>query len=256
MIFHYHDTPIYYEEQGKGPPLLLIHGFLESSTMWRPFLPGLTKHKTVITLDLPGHGQSGWISKVHTMELMADVVNELLNHLNIGNLSIVGHSMGGYVSLAFAEVHSDKVDELVLLNSTPAADSKERKRNRDRALDALSENAELFLGMAIGNLFSPENRKRYSEEILRLKKEALTFPLAGIKAAMRGMKERKDRTDVLAGLKSRKVMISAKNDPVIPFSTSKQLAIRCKTPLKEVQGGHMSHVEAFNEIVNLLHFIE
>ncbi len=256
MIFHYRETPIYYERQGEGPTVVLIHGFLESTTMWHPFLPALSKRRNVVCIDLPGHGQSGCLEETHTMELMADVVISLLESLNIESASFVGHSMGGYVALAIAEFSPEIINTLALMNSTTEADSEERKRNRDRALEALDENPNLFLGLAIGNLFSPENRIRYTQEISRLKEEAMQFPLVGIKAALKGMKLRKDRTEVLRELSSDKIMISATADPIVPFKRSEELANSTESRLISLPGGHMSHMEAHGEIVKILHFIE
>src|SRR5690606_19202303 len=107
----------------------------------------LSTQRRVICIDLPGHGNTGNFGNIHTMELMAEVVNAVLEHLNIYGVSLVGHSMGGYVSLAFAEKYPEKVTGLVLLNSTPEADSKERKINRDRAVDLVLKNKDAYIKM-------------------------------------------------------------------------------------------------------------
>ena len=110
MTFHYKNIPIHYKTFGNGPGIVLLHGFLESATMWKSLIPQLSKNKFVITIDFPGHGKSGVISEIHTMELMAEVVNELLLHLQISSATFIGHSMGGYVSLAFTELFPEKVE--------------------------------------------------------------------------------------------------------------------------------------------------
>ena len=122
MILNYNNTHIYYEIQGKGPALVLLHGFLESITMWEPLIPKTIENKTVITIDLPCHGKSGCIGKVHSMELMAEVVHYILKYHTIKSATFMGHSMGGYVALAYAEMYDAEVNTLILLNSTPAED--------------------------------------------------------------------------------------------------------------------------------------
>ncbi|MFO7719364.1 MAG: alpha/beta fold hydrolase, partial [Gillisia sp.] len=103
MILNYENTPIFYSTKGTGNPLVFLHGFLESTKIWEPFIEKLSAKRQVICIDLPGHGKSGNISDIHTMELMADAVHAVLKHLRIEQVSLVGHSMGGYVSLAFLE---------------------------------------------------------------------------------------------------------------------------------------------------------
>src|SRR5690606_15239375 len=186
------NIPIYYENMGKGPAVVLLHGFLESSTMWKPLLPQLSKNHFVITLDFPGHGKSGVISETHTMEMMAEVLHKLLKELHIESATFIGHSMGGYVALAYAELYGPEVEKLILLNSTAAADTEERKDNRDRSIDIVGKVPEAYISMAIGNLFAERSREKFAFEIEALKNEANSFPVEGIQAAIRGMRDRKD----------------------------------------------------------------
>src|SRR5690606_23884260 len=124
---NFKNTQIYYDTRGNGPAMVLLHGFLESSKMWEPLIPELSKNRQIITIDLPGMGESGVIEEIHSMELMAQVVDALIDHLQIPIATLIGHSMGGYVTMAFTEMYADKVEKLVLLNSTPIADSEEKK---------------------------------------------------------------------------------------------------------------------------------
>ena len=140
MITYYNETPIHYTVKGKGPSLVLLHGFLLSPSIWVDIAPILSKKNKVITIDLPGHGKSGCIADTHTMEMMAEVVNYILEENKIDQASFIGHSMGGYISLAFAEKYESKINTLVLLNSSTEADSSERKINRDRAIKIIKHN--------------------------------------------------------------------------------------------------------------------
>lgn len=255
MTYNFKNIPIHFETFGNGPAVVLLHGFLESSTMWKPILPRLLKNHFVVTIDFPGHGKSGVIAEIHTMELMAEVVDELLQQLQITSATFSGHSMGGYVSLAYAELFPKKVEKLILINSTPTTDSEERKTNRDRALKVIDQVPEAYISMAIGNLFPENSREKFSSEIEALKKEAYAFPTEGIKAAIKGMRDRKDRTAILKNFSNEKYMVLAKEDPILPFPEGKKIAEENGVSLKEIDGGHMSLIENSELIADYLLFI-
>ena len=255
MTFNFNNIPIYFETFGNGPAIVLLHGFLESSTMWKPLIPELSKNHFAITFDFPGHGKSGIISEIHSMELMAEVVNEMLKYLHVPSATFIGHSMGGYVSLAYAEMFPGKVEKLVLLNSTPAADSEERKENRDRALKIIDQNAKAYIGMAIGNLFAETSREKFAAAIEALKIEAYSFLVEGIKAAIRGMRDRKDRMEVLKEFNKEKFMVLAEEDPILPLLETKKIAVQCGVSLKTIKAGHMSIIENFDAVSDFLHLI-
>ena len=147
----YKNTKISFSETGKGTAVVLLHGFLENQTMWNDYIPEFSKKYRVITIDLLGHGQTECMGYVHTMEDMADAVHAVLaRNSESAKPFFVGHSMGGYVALAFAELYPDNVKGLVLLNSTSRADSDERKANRDRAITAVKQRLfETFIRMSI-----------------------------------------------------------------------------------------------------------
>jgi len=257
MTLKYKNTPIHFETFGKGSAIILLHGFLESSSMWTPLLPQLSKHNLIITIDFPGHGKSGVISEIHSMELMAKVVNETLKNLEIPQASFIGHSMGGYVASAYAELFPDKINKLILLNSTPAADSEERKIDRNRALKLIDKNSSAFISMAITNLFAETSRQKFSEEMNLLKSEANSFPLEGIKAAIKGMRDRKDQTEVLKNLNKEKYSILSEKDPLLEIEKTKKLAESFNSRVITIGGGHHSTYENLNEVLkNLVLILE
>jgi pimeloyl-ACP methyl ester carboxylesterase len=133
------NTKVSYSDQGNGQAIVLLHGFLENSTMWNDFIPEFSKKNRVITIDLLGHGKTECIGYVHTMELMAEAVLAVLKHLKIRRSILVGHSMGGYVALAFAELYPDAVKGLCLMNSTAKPDSKQKKKTEIVLLKRLSK---------------------------------------------------------------------------------------------------------------------
>lgn len=255
MTFQHNNSSVFYNTFGKGPAIVLLHGFLESSTMWKPLIPLLSKNNFIITIDFPGHGKSEVIAEIHTMELMAEVVHEILLKLQIPTATFIGHSMGGYVALAYTEMFSEKVEKLTLLNSTPVADSEDKKENRNRALKVIDQNPKSYISMAIGNLFAESSREKFTREIEALKTEAYSFPIEGIKAAIKGMRDRKDRTEILKNFNKGKYMILAEEDPILPVLETKKLAESCNVSIKIIEGGHMSVIENWDVISKYLLFI-
>jgi pimeloyl-ACP methyl ester carboxylesterase len=240
---HFKNTNISYTDQGKGTVVVLLHGFLENKKMWGTFIPEWSKKFRIITIDLLGHGETGCMGYVHSMENNADVVHEVLSELRLRKAILVGHSMGGYVALAFAELYPDVVKGFVLLNSTSRADSDERKTNRDRAIKAVKQSFQNFISLSISNLFSEENRERLSEAIDSVKQEALKTPLQGIVASLEGMKIRIDREVLLHLTPYPKLLVLGKKDPVLNYEETKEQIVDTQVQLLSFPDGHMSHIE-------------
>ena len=125
-FFHHDSGRIFYTDNGKGLPVVLIHGYLETSAIWEEFADGLADRFRVIAVDLPGHGKSDIFGEVHSMDLMADAVHELLIGLETGPVFMIGHSMGGYATMAFIEKYPDMLRAYCLFHSHPFPDSPER----------------------------------------------------------------------------------------------------------------------------------
>lgn len=248
----YKNTKITFTDQGKGTTIVLLHGFLENQTMWNAFVPEFAKKHRVITIDLLGHGQTESLGYVHSMEDQADMVHSVLHDLKIRKAVLVGHSMGGYVALAFAELYPDAMKGLVLLNSTSRADSDERKINRDRAIVAVKQNYAAFVRMSIANLFSEDNRVRLDEAIEKVKIEALKTPLQGIVAALEGMKIRKDREVILHFAPYPILLILGKKDGVLNYEDNLDQIEGTKVQLTTFDDGHMSHIENQDELMKVL----
>ncbi|MBB1194705.1 alpha/beta hydrolase [Flavobacterium sp. SOK18b] len=246
------NTTISYTDTGKGIAIVLLHGFLENKKMWNHFIPELTQKNRVITIDLLGHGATECLGYVHTMEDNADVVHAVLSELRIRKAIFVGHSMGGYVALAFAELYPDTIKGLVLLNSSARADSAERKKNRDRAIKAVKQSSVNFISLSIGNLFSENNRERLATTIENVKKEALQTPLQGIVASLEGMKIRQDREVLLHLTPFPKLLILGEKDPVLNYEETKEQIENTEVQLITFPDGHMSHLENQDELLAVL----
>lgn len=248
----YKNTTVAYSDYGKGSCIVLLHGYLENRHMWDAFVPEFSKNHRVITIDLLGHGKTECLGYIHTMEDQADMVREVLQELRIRKAIFIGHSMGGYVALAFAELYPENVKGLVLLNSTSRADSDERKTNRDRAIKAVKKDYTAFIRLSIGNLFSEDNREKLALEIERVKAEALQTPLQGVVAALEGMKVRKDR-EVLLHFGPYPILLAlGKKDPVLDYEESLEQVENTKVKLVTFPDGHMSYIENREQVMKTL----
>jgi pimeloyl-ACP methyl ester carboxylesterase len=251
-IIQFKNTSISFTDQGKGTAIVLLHGFLENQKMWDAFVPEFSKKYRIITIDLLGHGNSEPLGYVHSMEDNADVVHAVLSELRIRKAVFVGHSMGGYVALAFAELYPEAVKGLVLLNSTSRADSDERKSNRDRAIKAVKQHYTNFVRLSIANLFSENNRERLGDEIEQVKNDAVKTPLQGIVASLEGMKIRKDREVLLHFSPYPVLLILGEKDPVLNYEETVEQIEGTKVQLVSFPDGHMSHIENRTELMQVL----
>jgi len=243
LLLSYKNTNISYTDTGKGTAVVLLHGFLENQTMWNAFVPELAKRNRVITIDLLGHGQTGCIGYIHTMEDMADAVHAVLHELRIRKVILAGHSMGGYVALNFAELYPDMVKGIVLQNSTARADSEERKTIRDRSIKAVKRDHASYVRIAIANLFNNDRREELSADIENLRTEALKTPLQGIIAAQEGMKVRKDQEVILHFAPYPILLVLGQKDQSLPYNNHVDQIEGTSVKLVTYPDGHMSHIE-------------
>lgn len=237
---------IHYTDRGKGPAVVLLHGFLENSSMWDTLVPVFSRKHRVVCVDLPGHGQSECIGYVHTMDEMAEAVYKVISLLKLRRVTLIGHSMGGYVALAFAEFYPDHVKQLVIYQSSALSDDPARKKARNQAIDLVKSNHLSFIRKSIPQLFRPVNRQRFKKEVERAKEEALKIPVQGIIAALGGMRDRPNREILLKFPPYPVHVVAADKDPRIPYAESAALAnISEHVRLHTIKGsGHMSYIEA------------
>jgi len=242
----YEGHRVHYSSQGNGPALILLHGFLESLDIWDTFAAALSKDFTVVCIDLPGHGQSESVAEVHTTEFMAETVNSVLNHLSIHNCVIAGHSMGGYVSLAFAEKFPEKTKGLVLFHSQAAPDSPEARENRNRTINIVRKNRSAFIRQFIPELFDQHNVVNYPQQIINLVRIASEVKNNDIIAALEGMKDRKGWLSFLASTEIQVLFIAGKQDSRIPFGMiMEQAGIPMHSEVLLLENvGHMGFIEA------------
>ena len=248
----YKNTKISFSSTGTGTAVVLLHGFLENSSMWKSLTEVLSKRNRVICIDLLGHGNSECIGYVHSMELFAETIEAVLKHLKIRKCVLVGHSLGGYVALAFAQKNPEKIKGLCLMNSTSNEDSEERKDLRTRANKMVQNNFESMLKMSVSNLFHQESLSTFKEEIEAIKTAALQTSLQGYIAAQEGMKLPPNRTQFLSESCFKKLIIIGEKDPVLDFETSLKEAKNTNSDFVVFPDGHMSHIENREALIEVL----
>lgn len=250
---YYGDSVIRYREEGKGNTLVLLHGFCESSEIWDDFIPVLSERFHVIAPDLLGHGKSEVSfhrvssgEPAHTMEMMAEGVNEVLRTCQVERCTMVGHSMGGYTALAFAELFPEKVRGLCLFHSTAMADTEEKKLDRGRAIAAVKKDKTAFLQGLIPRMFAPENVEGMKGNIERVLSIAKNIPEDGLIAALAGMRNRKDRQHILESSDYPVLFIIGKDDLLIPLDRMPPQIIMPEHSEALILGGvgHMGFYEA------------
>ncbi|WP_442265009.1 alpha/beta fold hydrolase [Tenacibaculum sp. ZS6-P6] len=249
----YKNAKVAYQIFGTGKQkIVLLHGFLESSKMWNFLIQKIQNDFQIITIDLLGHGASECLGYVHTMEEIAETICRVFEKEKITKVTLIGHSMGGYVALALTEKYPDYVERLCLLNSTSSPDSEERKQIRDRAIKMAKTNYKTLVAMSVGNLFARETHEKFGDKIEVCKQEALKTTVQGYIACSEGMKLRKNRSDVLQNGTFKKLIIGGEKDPVLDIKAIEIEANNTKTPLRILSNGHMSHIENEEELVVVL----
>lgn len=246
---------VHYQIKGSGPAIVLLHGFMESMEMWHPFLPSLTKDFSVVMIDLPGHGKSQCIDKVHSMPLMAKQVKKVLDKENIYRCTMIGHSMGGYVSLAFGRSYPEYLNGLVLFHSHPDKDNEEAKKNRERTIEIVKKDKAGFISRFVSSLYHEPNRERLKFKIERQQEVAGNMKPEGITAALEGMKARESAVSFLEETSIPILFIIGKQDS---RANHKRLLEHIGRPSHSEalildQVGHMGFHEAEHVTLNTIH---
>lgn len=198
------------------PPLVLLHGFCEDLTMWEDWLQGI-KGIGCIRVDLPGFGQSD-LAMENSITAFSEAVKAVLDQLAVQECVLVGHSMGGYTALAFAERWPDRVAGLCLFHSHPFADTEVQQQNRDRGMELLAMGRkDLYIGQLFPNLFSTDFKEQHADVVANRMSNGRTQSAEGITAALKSMRDRPDRSAVLRQLSCPVLFLIGQQDALIPY---------------------------------------
>ncbi len=243
---NYKNEKVTFSDSGKGKAVVLLHGFLGSHKIWEQTINNLSTSYRVIAIDLPGHGNTECLGYAHSMDLMAKCVKTVLDSLRLKKYIIIGHSMGGYVGLAFADLFPDHLKGLCLYHSTAYADSDEKKKDRLRAIQADKANRGIYTKSTIKNLFASKNLKYLKNEISFALSIAKQTGKKGIIAALHGMRDR-PRRDIILGLVNYPIMmVIGELDNVLPYDQllEQSQLINNKTILYLEHDGHFGFLES------------
>ena len=254
MFAEFKKSKVHYTDTGKGRVLVFLHGFLGSHEVWSDFVKKLSKKFRVIVIDLPGHGETPSIGYYHSMELLAQSVKAVLDKVGLRRYIITGHSMGGYVALAFAELYPENVSGLCLFNSTSYADSEEKKKEREKVIRLVKKEHRHYVSEVITSLFAPENISKIPDEVEKVKRIAANISRQSIINSLEGMKERKSRDLILKFTEFPVLFIVGKKDDVINYETMYSQMALCKYPSVWMleNSGHMSFYESPKETIKAL----
>jgi pimeloyl-ACP methyl ester carboxylesterase len=198
MFFALNGGKIYYNDIGEGTPVVLLHGYLESSDIWDVFGKKLSERFRVICVDLPGHGMSGSYGSTHTMEFMANIVKELLDMLGIKKVFLTGHSLGGYVTLAFLELFPEILSGYSLFHSQPFPDTPEAIEKRMREIALAGEGKqEIFYPDNVHRMFAGPNLEKFKDAVKHSMGIASRLNGDGIIAVLNGMMTRPSRLSIM-----------------------------------------------------------
>ena len=244
---------LYFEVEGKGKSFVFLHGFLENHLIWNNLRKNLEKDAQIVTIDLPGHGNSAVMDETATMETMADAVIEVLDELNIAQATFIGHSMGGYVTCALADLYQERVENIVLINSSTLPDDDAKKNQRLRACETAKKNFNALVSFSMPTLFAAHHRDNFIEELKFVKEIALKTPIEGVCAALKGMRERPDRSSILYDYKGGIYIIVGMNDETVnPELFLTLIPDLPNIHLYKFDGGHMAFIENYNEVLSIL----
>jgi pimeloyl-ACP methyl ester carboxylesterase len=230
-----------YTRRGKGTPLVLVHGFPLDHHLWDEVVPLLEDRFDLIVPDLRGFGESSTVDSFYTMEDYASDLAGLLDYLGIQRAAIAGHSMGGYVALAFVRLFPERVRGLGLVASQVLEDSEERKQGRYKSAAEVAEHGIGSVVEAMAPKFTPDKRlQAFARESMERQ------PPAAYIGALKAMAERVDSTSLLSSFQFPVVLIHGNADSLIPIERAREVkATLPQAHLVEISGaGHMPMLEA------------
>lgn len=240
---------LWYRVRGEGDPVMLVHGFAEDHHIWDEQAMQLEKRFKVILPDLPGSGDSE-LSPDVTMENMAEALYVVMQEEESDAVTLIGHSMGGYVALAFTEKYPDHVRALGLVHSTAYADNEEKKATRRKGIEFIrTHGVHEFLKGTMPNLFSTVTRETNPELVTRLINRYKNMDAFSLIAYYEAMMQRPDRTEVLKNFKRPVLFLAGEHDTVVPLEHAVQ---QSEFPLLSYlhvlhRSGHMGMWEEPNE---------
>lgn len=238
-----------YDDKGSGEPVVLIHGHPFNRTMWTPQLDRFSQTHRVIAPDLLGYGESPVVPGKTTLDVFADGIAELLDHLGIGQVVIGGLSMGGQIVMEFHRLYPHRVKGMLLADTFPGAETPEGHRARNDMADRiLQEGIHPYANAVIWKMVAPYN-KHVADHVLRMMRNT---PPEGAAAALRGRADRPDYTSMLPDIKVPTLIVVGRDDEFTPVSEAERMHELIEgSTLAVIEGAaHMPNLERPDEFGN------
>jgi len=241
----YHNKKIFYRSIGKGKPVMLVHGFGEDGNVWNRQVEYLQDKCYLIVPDLPGSGQSEMIDDM-SMEGLAEVLHSIIHEEQIDKWTVIGHSMGGYITLALVESYWNHVNAFGLFHSSAFPDTEEKKQTRKKGIEFINQHGAFeFLKTSTLNLFSPNSKSQIPNIIDEFIASLANFSADALVSYYHAMMNRPDRTTVLKNTENPVLFIAGEHDNAIPLN---DVLKQCHLPENSYihvlkNSGHMGMIE-------------
>lgn len=235
--------PVFFHEEGSGRPLVFLHGFCETHEIWKDFVRPLSDRFRIIMPDLPGFGKSEILPAIFTVDDVGDALASWLKDHHIVDSLLIGHSLGGYVTLSIAERHPQLLAGFGLFHSTAFGDTIEKKENRNKAIAFVRKHGvQPFINTFVPGLFFDKS----SQAIPLVHKIACQTKVETLIGYSTAMRDRPDRTSVLIKSKTPKLLIAGSEDALVPIKASRKMAKMSQNCsfLELADVGHMGFFEA------------
>ncbi|MDN3668913.1 alpha/beta hydrolase [Echinicola jeungdonensis] len=244
---------IHYTDKGHGKPVIFIHGFCETKEMWGAFEEALSPYYRIICPDLPGFGETRWHQEEITLEETAAILEHWIKSLQLEKPKVIGHSLGGYVTLALAELMDNQLGGIGLFHSTAYADDEEKVGVRNRTLTFVEKHGvQKFVESFVPPLFSEPHRENMKDTIDQVVQWAKTTTYEGLVSFTKAMRDRKDRMDVLREFPGKKLMIAGLMDGAVKIESSKQHQGYVDDYHELPETGHMGMFEMEKETIQIV----
>lgn len=254
-FFKYQEGKIHYSDAGHGETLFLIHGYPETSEIWKSLSEKLSDKFRVITIDLPGHGLSDVAGVSNSMEYFAGIIKELMNTLSIDKVFLAGHSLGGYITLAFLDLFPERLTGYCLFHSHPFADTPEiiEKRNRDILMASEGKKDMIYPGNVV-RMFADKTIDKNSGALARSMEIASGISADGIIAVLKAMISRPSRLSIMEEGRVPCLWILGRMDNYIPCDAiQKRVNLPANAELVVLENsGHLGFVEEEEESIKIL----
>jgi pimeloyl-ACP methyl ester carboxylesterase len=212
--------PIRYESAGTGLPVMLVHGFTEDRTIWDPLVSAIPGKYRWLIPDLPGSGQSPYNKDLAGIPDLADALQAILQEERIEKMAIIGHSMGGYISLSFAEKFPEALLGLGLFHSTAYADTPEKKISREKSIQFIRQHRSApYVQQSLPGLFSEHFKNEHPEKIREQVNRYANCNPDSLVQYLEFMAEREDKTTVLINSMVPVLFILGEEDKAVPLKS-------------------------------------